>query len=161
MNWGTDIYYNIRNDFQAFVKHIINKESNIWLEINSAGNINYEVAILDSNNEMTAEDDGHTYKKILCACFDLALIKNYMHKSFYKTVYHDGSLESLDPRKRKQYLDLVRKISCEYGIQYILTALKSEFPVDENEKYLPKEYEIAVELSDEDGDLGRLFGFAF
>jgi len=88
-------------------------------------------------------------------------VKNYIGHSFYRTVYHDGCLEALDPRKQKQYLDLVRQISAEYDVQYILTALKSDIPSDENGKYLPKTYEIAVTLSDATDDSGRLFGFSF
>jgi uncharacterized protein YydD (DUF2326 family) len=158
---GNDIYRAIRKDFHDFAKIIINHESMISLSVNASGNVDFKDTIVDENNEITSQNQGHTYKKILCACFDLALIKNYIGKSFYKTVYHDGCLESLDPRKQKQYLDLVRKVSQEYDIQYILTALKSDIPSDEAGKYLPKDYEIAITLSDESDDSGRLFGFSF
>lgn len=158
---GNDTYKSIRRDFHDFVKIILNHEAMISLSVNSNGNIEFKDSIVDENNQITAQNDGHTYKKILCACFDLALIKNYADKNFYKTVYHDGCLESLDPRKQKQYLELVRRISNEYGIQYILTALKSDIPADDGNKYLPKEFEIAVTLSDDIDDSGRLFGFSF
>jgi len=158
---GNADYKNIRRDFHDFVKQIINQEANLWLSLNGNGNVEFKEAIFNSENEITSQNDGHTYKKIMCACFDLAMIKNYIGSSFYRTVYHDGCLESLDPRKQKQYLDLVRRISSEYDVQYILTALKSDIPSDENGKYLPKSYEIAVTLSDAPDDSGRLFGFSF
>ncbi len=158
---GNDDYKSIRMDFHDFVKQIINNEASLWLSVNGDGNIDFKEKILNEKNEVTSQNDGHTYKKILCACFDLALIKNYINKSFYRTVYHDGCLESLDPRKQKQYLDLVRKISSEYDVQYIMTALKSDIPDDENGKYVPQNYEIAVALSDESDNSGRLFGFIF
>ena len=91
--------------------------------------------------------------------FDLAIIKNYIGNSFYRFIYHDGCLESLDPRKQKKYLDLVRRVSREYNIQYILTCLSSDIPNDD--KYKISETEIAVELTDAEDDSGRLFGFSF
>lgn len=158
---GNSEYSAIRKDFHDFVKMIINQEGMISLSVNGSGNIEFKDEIVDAENAVTAQNDGHTYKKVLCACFDLALIKNYINKCFYKTVYHDGCLESLDPRKQKQYWNLMRNISKEYNIQYILTALKSDIPTDENGTLLLRDYEIAVTLSDESNDAGRLFGFSF
>jgi len=68
-------------------------------------------------------------------------------------------LEALDPRKQKKYLDLVRRIAEEYNIQYILTCLSSDVPNEE--EYEIKSAEVAVELSDQADDTGRLFGFSF
>ena len=82
-----------------------------------------------------------------------------MKKSFYRFIYHDGCLESLDPRKQKKYLNLVRRISKEYDMQYIMTCLSSDIP--DGDAYQIVDSEIAVTLSDADDDSGRLFGFAF
>ena len=155
------LYRSIQKDFHDYVKTIINQDGMVSLSVNQNGNVDFNDSIVNEHNESTSQNDGHTYKKILCACFDLALIKNYMSNSFYRTVYHDGCLESLDPRKQKQYLRLVRGLSDEYGFQYILTALKSDIPSSEVEDYSLKPYEIAVTLSDEEDDSGRLFGFVF
>ena len=50
-------------------------------------------------------------------------------------------------------------MSTENNIQYILTCLSSDVP--EGEQYAIKETEIAVTLSDEEDNSGRLFGFEF
>lgn len=156
---GNKIYKDIRKDFHDYVKYILNQDAMLSIKINSNGNVDFKADFLNDAKEETAQDLGYSYKKILCACFDLAIVKNYVNNSFYKVIYHDGCLESLDPRKRKKYLDLVRKISTENNIQYILTSLKSDIPTEA--EYELKESEIAVVLDDTHDNSGRLFGFEF
>ena len=81
----------------------------ISLEINGNGNVDFYAKFLNIDNKETAQNLGHTYRKILCACFDLAIIKNYIDKSFYRVSYHDGYLESLDPRKQKKIFRFSKK----------------------------------------------------
>lgn len=156
---STSIYKRIRKDFHDYVFEILGNNAMISLNINGSGNVDFMATFYNLDNEETEEGLGHTYKKLLCACFDLAIIKNYIGNSFYRFIYHDGCLESLDPRKQKKYLDLVRRVSREYNIQYILTCLSSDIPNDD--KYKISETEIAVELTDAEDDSGRLFGFSF
>jgi len=156
---STDIYKSIRKDFHDYVEEILSQSAILSLPINGNGNVDFSAKFVNVDNEETAQSLGHTYRKILCACFDLAIIKNYANKSFYRMIYHDGCLESLDPRKQKKYLELVKSISEEFNIQYIMTCLSSEIP--EEEKYLLHEDNIAVRLSDADNSEGRLFGFDF
>lgn len=156
---STTIYRNIRKDFHSFVYEILDNNAMISIGTNTNGNIDFSAEFYSVENEKTAQSMGHTYRKLLCACFDLAVIKNYMNSSFYRFIYHDGCLESLDPRKQKKYLDLVRRIAKENNIQYVLTCLSSDVPNEE--KYLIKESEIAVRLSDKEDNSGRLFGFSF
>lgn len=156
---STVIYKCIRKDFHDFVNEILDNNAMISLNINGNENVDFLASFYNVENEETAQGMGHTYKKLLCACFDLAVIKNYMNKSFYRFIYHDGCLESLDPRKQKKYLNLVRRISKEYDMQYIMTCLSSDIP--DGEAYQIVDSEIAVTLSDADDDSGRLFGFAF
>lgn len=156
---STEIYKGIRKDFHDYVEEILNQTAILSLIINSNGNVDFNARFVNTENEETAQSLGHTYRKILCACFDLAVIKNYAKESFYRMIYHDGCLESLDPRKQKKYLELAKSIAEEYDIQYIMTCLSSEIP--EEEKYLLNEENIAVRLSDIDNNKGRLFGFEF
>ncbi len=156
---STSIYTKVRKDFYEFVREILDDTAVISLRLNGMGNVDFSAAFYNTYDIETAQGFGHTYKKILCACFDLAVVKNYMDKSFYRFIYHDGCLESLDPRKRKKYLDLVRRISAENNIQYILTCLSSEIP--DGQEYVIRDQEIAVKLSDLEDDSGRLFGFKF
>ena len=70
-----------------------------------------------------------------------------------------NTFEKYNAYKQKKYLDLVRRVSQENNIQYILTCLSSDIP--EDDKYSISEVEKAVELTDAADDSGRLFGFAF
>ncbi|MDU7032037.1 MAG: DUF2326 domain-containing protein [Clostridiales bacterium] len=88
---------------------MLNQSAMISLEINGNGNVDFYAKFLNIDNKETAQNLGHTYKKILCACFDLAIIKNYIDKSFYRVSYHDGYLESLDPRKQKKIFRFSKK----------------------------------------------------
>lgn len=120
---STVIYKAIRKDFHEYINYILDKNAMISIVINGNGNVEFDTSFYNTSNEETAQGLGHTYRKLLCACFDLAVIKNYANKSFYRFIYHDGCLESLDPRKRIMYLKLVRSVADEHNIQYILTVL--------------------------------------
>lgn len=155
------LYSQIRKSFSTYVESIIDKPGLLSISENTKGNVEFKAEIYNSENELTAEGDGYSYKKILCACFDLAIITNYSDKSFIKFIYHDGCLETLDPRKKKNYLDLIQNICKVYNIQYILTLIESDLPVLEEKLYeLPEDCNIAVELSDKD-ETTNLFGFKF
>ena len=145
------LYLEIRKSFSKYVEMIIDKPGLLSIGENRNGNVEFKSEIYNAENELTAEGDGYSYKKILCACFDLAIITNYSDKSFIKFIYHDGCLETLDPRKQKNYLDLIQNLCDKYNIQYILTLIESDLPVLEGKKYeLSQRCNVAVELSDKD-----------
>lgn len=155
------LYLEIRKSFSKYVEMIIDKPGLLSIGENRNGNVEFKSEIYNAENELTAEGDGYSYKKILCACFDLAIITNYSDKSFIKFIYHDGCLETLDPRKQKNYLDLIQNLCDKYNIQYILTLIESDLPVLEGKKYeLSQRCNVAVELSDKD-ETSSLFGFKF
>ncbi|WP_170917444.1 DUF2326 domain-containing protein [Maledivibacter halophilus] len=91
----------------------------------------------------------------------MAILAHYSNKNYFRFVYHDGSFESLDDRKKINYIDLVRKLAKKCGIQIIIIAIDSDIPIDENnKKYKFEKGEVILELTDE-SDEGRLFGFSF
>ena len=93
----------------------------------------------------------------MCACFDLALLSSHSDHCFYRFVYHDGIFEGLDNRKKVALLNLVRELSNEENIQYILTVIDTDLPRDEEDnKLLFKDEDIVRELHDR-GRSGRLF----
>lgn len=109
------------------------------------------------NAPLSSQSEGTSYKNLLCALFDLALLIVMADKPFYRFVYHDGILEGLDTRKRRVLLDLLREISAKYKIQYILSAIDSDLPRSETDQkidFSPRE--VVVSLSDQ-GSKGRLF----
>lgn len=147
---GNELYGKIRKDFSKFIKEVINHPAIISITLNGEGNVEFNAEIQSANElETTSEGSGTTYKKILCAAFDLSILNNFINKSFYRFVYHDGILEGLDNRKKNSYLSLVKRLCKEQGIQYILTSIQDDLPLLESGKRLEfEESEIALTLSD-------------
>jgi len=110
---------------------------------------------MKDSGEQTSESDGHSYKKILCMGYDLAISLAYSGQDFVRFMYHDGGLETLDERKKKAFIEYVRLMPTASGSQYILTVIDSDLPV--NFKFTEKE--VVLTLHD-DGRDGRLFKIA-
>ncbi len=156
---GNKIYKEIRISFNEIIKSVFNKTAIISLKLNKYGNLEFKAEIVKDEKtlELTSEAEGTSTKKILCAAFDLSLLRAYSKNSFFRFVYHDGILEGLDDRKKIKFLEVVKKYVNEYRIQYILTLIKDDLPRDLNGKVIPfKDEEIILRLTDE-GDRGRLF----
>jgi uncharacterized protein YydD (DUF2326 family) len=129
------------------------------VSINSNGNLSFNTQTLDRKRtgRETSEAEGTSYKKLLCACFDIAVLRTYSKQSFYRFVYHDGVLEGLDNRKKINLLEIIRETCTDFGIQYILTLIDPDLPRDEQDQRIEfDESEIVRELHD-DGEDGRLF----
>ena len=147
------IYSQIKLNFNAIIKTVLEKEALISINQNEAGNLEFKEEILDTKGNETSESDGHTYKKLLCMAFDLAVNKVYMKKNYTHFVYHDGFLEKLDNRKKEKFIKLVREMSKD-NFQYIGTLIDSE--LSNGDKSIFKDDEIVLTLHD-DGDNGKLF----
>jgi uncharacterized protein YydD (DUF2326 family) len=158
------IYMSIAEVFHSFVKITLDITGNFYIKANENGNIEYRIdteeATINSNVKVTSQSKGTTYRKLLCALFDLAVLSVYSDKRFFHFAYHDGILEGLDNRKKIALLNLIREVCKSKGIQYILTLIESDIPRDENDKKIEfLSSEIILKLSD-DGDKGRLFRMA-
>lgn len=141
--------------FADLINKIIQKTAALFVTLNSNDNVEFVDKIIDNNKE-TEEDQGNTYKKIMCACFDLSLLISNINNKFIRFVYHDGVLESLEKRKRKLYYRTIKKLCETYDIQYIFSAIDGEICDDFDD------YSICcVELNDSKDDSGRLFGRKF
>lgn len=153
------IYPEIKRIFRNIFKYIFNTPALIYMKQNGQGNIDFEVEVSkDDEIEMTAEGKGNTYQKMLCISFDLSLLIAYHKNSFYRFVYHDGSLEGLDNRRKKQYISLIRDYCLKYNLQYIFTSIQDDIPMDIMKTFKP--IEICLTL-DDSGDKGRLFEMSF
>ncbi|OIN56615.1 DUF2326 domain-containing protein [Arsenicibacter rosenii] len=152
-------YTDIRKYFNSTFKSIFSVPALIFIKMNNVGNVEFEAEVSKRNElEVTAEGQGFTYEKLLCICFDIAILIAYSSNSFFKFVYHDGALEGLDNRKRLNYLETVQQYCKEFNIQYIFSAIEEDIPSQILDG-LNKE-EICVEL-DDTGDHGKLFEFSF
>lgn len=155
-------YSNIRKYFYESIKQILHVPAIISIKPNKYGNIDFNADIQDVNEtQITAEGFGNTYRKLLCASFDIATLITYQINSFYRFVYHDGIWEGLDDRRKINYLKYIRHISKKYDLQYILTTINSDIPRDENENLINfSPDEIVMTLNDKD-EKGKLFEMSF
>lgn len=152
-------YRLIRTTFSEFVERILNVQALLSVSVNKNGNLEFNVRTLDSKvaGRETEEGSGTSYRKILCVCFDLALLSIYASEKFYHFAYHDGMFEGLDNRKKVNFLNLLRELCETKKIQHILTVIDSDLPRDEkDEKLLFSGKDIVKQLHD-DGISGRLF----
>lgn len=159
---GNDLYTKIRATFYELTQKIINKTGILSIEQNKSGNVEFHAEISNLDDELTSQGNGNTYKKILCACFDLAVLICYSNKSFYKFVYHDGILESLDNRKKLNYLDVLDKICLDNGLQIIVTLIEDDLPYLDNKiKFQFNDNKIVLQLDDNPDNSGKLFSIEF
>ncbi len=152
-------YRLIRTTFSEFVERILNVQALLSVAVNGKGNLEFNVRTLDSKvvGRETDEGSGTSYKKILCVCFDLALLSVYASDKFYHFVYHDGMFEGLDNRKKVNFINLLRELCEEKKFQHILTVIDSDLPRDDkDEKLLFSGKDIVKQLHD-GGAPGRLF----
>ncbi|MCP4219206.1 MAG: DUF2326 domain-containing protein [bacterium] len=159
---SNDTYKQIRHYFNQIIQSVLNSPALITTTLNKKGNVDFHADIQDREKlEITAEAAGTTFKKLLCIAFDLAVLIAYSKNSFYKFVYHDGALETLDDRVKRKFINTVRDICHKNNLQYILTVIDSDIPHDDldNRLVLPED-EIVLTLHDRD-DSGRLFKMAF
>ncbi|MEM1439521.1 MAG: DUF2326 domain-containing protein [Pseudomonadota bacterium] len=155
----SDLFREIRKKYSDYAQSIINLQALLSVVQNDSGNADFVVKTLDKKvlEKETSESGGTTYKKILCACFDMALVDTYAEEPYFHFIYHDGIFEGLDNRKKVDLLNTVRRMCEERGAQYVLTVIDSDLPRDERDnKLLFSEHEVIRELHD-GGQDGRLF----
>ena len=149
----------IQIEFNGLVRRVLDLNGEFYLTINQKGNVEFKVEtkLPGTNRETSSQSEGTSNKKVLCALFDLAILRAYSAEAFFHFVYHDGILEGLDIRKRKLVLQVLRETATKYGVQCIISVIDSDLPRTENDEKIPfPEGEIVLELSDS-GTAGRLF----
>lgn len=150
------LFSSIRLYFSEIVEDVINRKALLSVAVNKSGHLEFQAEILDESGNSTSADMGHTYRKLLCIAFDLAILRAHVANKFPSFVYHDGVFESLDNRKKENLLSVLRKYA-ELNIQPIITLIDSDLPArSENEGAVFSQSEIVLTLHDE-GDQGRLF----
>lgn len=152
----TSTFSKIRIYFNEIINEILDKEGSINVYLNGEGNFEFNATYRDKKGLDTSEGDGHSYKKLLCFAFDLAVARAYLDKSYPKFLYIDGVFDNLDIRKKRNTLQVLRKYS-QLGIQIIITTIESEISdlsTKDVSVFLPSE--IILTLHD-DGQDGRLF----
>ncbi len=146
----------IRLFFSEIVEEVISRKALISVSPNKEGHLEFKAEILDESGNPTSADRGHTYQKLLCIAFDLAVLRAHIDDKFPRFVYHDGVFESLDDRKKENLLSVIRRYA-DLGLQPVITLIDSDLPARsvENEPVFDQE-EIVMVLHDEN-EQGRLF----
>jgi len=152
----TSLFSQIRLFFSEIIDEVISRKALLSVSPNQYGHLQFKAEILDESGNATSQDIGHTYRKLLCIAFDLAILRAHISDEFPHFVFHDGVFESLDSRKKENLLSIIRQYSG-MGIQSIITLIDSDLPDRSHDKEpVFDETEIALRLHDE-GQQGRIF----
>jgi uncharacterized protein YydD (DUF2326 family) len=148
--------------FNSYCLRVLNHEGMFYFRVNSNDNFDYSIGLSlpGKTGVVSSQSEGTSYKKLICALFDLALLKVYETAPFFHFVYHDGVLEGLDDRKKIALLEVVREQTSTKRLQYIFSMIDSDMPRDaQGERLEFPPDEIVLRLHD-DGAEGRLFKMA-
>jgi uncharacterized protein YydD (DUF2326 family) len=152
----TSLFSSIRVFLSEIIEEVIARKAILTVSPNQSGHLEFKAEILDESGNATSADHGHTYRKLLCIAFDLAVLRAHLDDKFPRFVFHDGVFESLDDRKKDNLLAIIRQYA-DLGIQPIITLIDSDLPVrGEKDGPVFDASEIVLTLHDEDED-GRLF----
>lgn len=156
---GSETYSMLRATFYELTMRVIGTEAILAVDPNGNNNPEFKTKIVQVGEvaKETSLSDGTSYKKLLCVCFDLAMLITYANKDFYRFVYHDGVFEGLDNRRKASLLDAARAACSDLGLQYVLTVIDADLPRNQDDhKLLFTATEVVRQLDDR-GNSGRLF----
>jgi uncharacterized protein YydD (DUF2326 family) len=146
-----EIFNKINAIFSLILMEVMNIDAKIIIEKKSTGNLDFLLKSYRNNIE-TEELEGATAKRISSAAIDIAIRSIENNDGGF--IIQDGVIDDVDPNAAKQFVKVVKKLSKEYGFQYIMTALKDRLPNSITSD------EIILELNDYTEDK-LLFGFRY
>ncbi|MBY0155577.1 DUF2326 domain-containing protein [Cytobacillus firmus] len=153
---GNKVLNDIRYLFKTYFEKITSKNGIIDISTNTTSNVEFNAGIITDNGTLTHEDEGFSYRKMLCMCFDLAILSYYSNKSFFKFLYHDGPFEALHENRKESYLEFIEDYCADNDVQYIISLIDSDVSSDK----LNKE-DIVCKLEQNEDGSGALFGFKY
>lgn len=149
------LFSTIRLFFNEIVEEVIDRKALLSVSPNQLGHLEFRAEILDESGNATSADMGHTYRKLLCIAFDLAVLRAHSTDKFPRFVYHDGVFESLDDRKKENLLAVIQRYT-EFGLQPVITLIDSDLPARADDAPVFSEEEVILTLHDVN-EQGRLF----
>lgn len=149
------LFTNIRLYFNEIIEEVIGRKALLSVSVNKLGHLEFRTELLDGAGNSTSADRGHSYKKLLCIAFDLAVLRAHLTVSFPRFAYHDGAFESLDDRTKENLVAVLRNYNA-MGIQTIITLIDSDLPPRAADDPVFDIGEIVLLLHDE-GEQGLLF----
>lgn len=147
----TGLFSCLRREFADIVFDVIDRHGMLSVSVNKKGHAEFHAEVLGQGGLSTNQDEGSTYRKLLCIAFDLALLVSYGGDGFPDFVFHDDVFAGLDKRKKENLRNVMRTCGNK-GIQQIITVIDSELPASD----FFDANEIVLQLHD-NGDSGRLF----
>lgn len=152
----SSLFSTIRLFFNEIVEEVVNRKALLSVSPNKLGHLEFKAEILDEAGNATSADMGHTYRKLLCIAFDMAILRAHADEMFPRFVYHDGVFEALDDRKKENLLAVIRRYT-DIGIQSVITLIDSDMPARAKDNSpLFDDSEVVLLLHDEN-ERGRLF----
>lgn len=152
----------IKGHLLKLSKTVLNNcEASLNVTTNNVGNPEFDVEVLDPTTfKPIGSKDGKTYKALLTCFLDLSIAMTYSKYRYHHFIFHDSVLEGLDNRLKKAFIEELKRITKEYNIQYIFTAIEDDlkFLLENNHV---ETSDIALELTDDEDSSGTLFGFNF
>ena len=97
----SSMFSQIRLFFNEIVEEVIDRKALLSVSPNQHGHLEFRAEIMDEAGNATSAGMGHTYRKLLCIAFDMAVFRAHLDEKYPKFVYHDGVFESLDDRKKE------------------------------------------------------------
>lgn len=153
---GGSLFSSIRLYFSEIVENVTAHKALLSVYANKEGHLEFKAEVLDEAGKATSADLGHTYRKLLCIAFDLAVLRAHLDQKFPRFVFHDGVFESLDDRKKANLLSVIREYA-DLGVQPVITLIDSDTPpAAESDTPVFAPEEIVLILHDA-GSEGRLF----
>lgn len=152
---GGSLFSSIRLYFSEIVEGVTAHKALLSVYANKEGHLEFRAEVLDDAGKATSADLGHTYRKLLCIAFDLAVLRTHLDQKFPRFVFHDGVFESLDDRKKANLLAVIREYA-DLGVQPIITLIDSDTPPADDDGSVFGSDEIVLTLHDA-GPEGRLF----
>lgn len=152
---GGSFFSSIRLYFSEIVEDVTAHKALLSVYANKEGHLEFRAEVLDDAGKATSADLGHTYRKLLCIAFDLAVLRMHLDQKFPRFVFHDGVFESLDDRKKANLLAVIREYA-DLGVQPIITLIDSDTPPADDDGTVFGSDEIVLTLHDA-GPEGRLF----
>ena len=142
------IYLLIREIFRKIIEKVLNARAELNVSLNKSQHLDFKTNFINADGSFSKASEGHSYQKILCVAFDLAVLRSRITEPYSRFVFHDGVLESLDKRKKENLIELYRDLSAQ-GLQIILTAIASDIPSGETEIFKTfSQSEIIIELTE-------------
>lgn len=152
---GSVIFSSINNIFKDIYYKVMLHKAVLVVRPNKEGNPDFSSIIIDNKDEdqLIGQGDGYSATKIQCAFFVLSLLSVYSKERFFRFAYHDGIIEGCGDNPKINFFNEARAVCDKYGIQYIISAIKSDIP----NEFEFSDDEIVCQLTKND----PLFGFSF